>query len=572
MESVGKRMVLLLVSVWVAVLSGHSTDVLAQFPEGLVSYWAADGNALDSFGSNDGTLENGVVYEEGKFGEGFSFNGVSSHVLIPDSADLDLNSFSLEAWIKIPAIKPDYQTVISKSGGVWGNGTRNYGIFVNQAVLWEMSTPGALHTSFTSSPSINHGVQGTTVVTDGQFHHVVSTFDPGVGLRLFVDGIEETTPISIYTNGAGETPQIIDDPVAIGYCLMPGDDSYAPMDGLIDEVRIYNRALTPEEVLARYQYTGNRPPEVHIINAGGEDIDIVHVATDEVFNTQIKAVATDPDGDLLEYRWTIDAQGTKQVEGQSADLDLSHFLQSGDHDITVDVSEVATSNKFSASDQATLIIQNSEPTAVLGTSGVYVLGQDIVLRADVSDYDGDAVLYSWSEDGQAEFVSGGVNTLLGGASVPLPEYTIAGGLPVGSHTLLLTLSDPVNGHNVVKGTTINVESDTEAPTLDPVAEPSVLLKSNEFEPVTIYVNAQDNSGNISQISVVVMVQKKNGDMRDGVLDKDYSNLVVDAGNGGIINVDLNAQSNGTTYSIRIIVVDDAGNSAQGFATIEVVKN
>jgi hypothetical protein len=81
------------------------TDVLsvpqpATVPEGLISWWRAEGNALDYVGTNHGVLTNGATFATGEVGQTFSLDGVNDYVQIPDSQSLRPVSVTIEAWVK----------------------------------------------------------------------------------------------------------------------------------------------------------------------------------------------------------------------------------------------------------------------------------------------------------------------------------------------------------------------------------------------------------------------------------------------------------------------------------------
>src|SRR5207247_9680385 len=68
-------------------------------PQGLVSWWRAESNALDSADSNNGTLLNGTTFAPGLVGQAFSFDGIDDKIIIPDAANLRLtNAFTIEGW------------------------------------------------------------------------------------------------------------------------------------------------------------------------------------------------------------------------------------------------------------------------------------------------------------------------------------------------------------------------------------------------------------------------------------------------------------------------------------------
>ena len=90
-------------------------------PAGLISWWAAEGNANDSFGTNNGTAVGGVSFTTGEVGQAFSFNGTTAYVDVPDSPSLQLtNQITIEAWIKLVNANGDQSMVakIATSGGL----------------------------------------------------------------------------------------------------------------------------------------------------------------------------------------------------------------------------------------------------------------------------------------------------------------------------------------------------------------------------------------------------------------------------------------------------------------------
>ena len=239
--------------VWAIVVGMGASPAWGQCvpaPPGLVSWWPGDGNANDIQDGNDGTLVNDATFAPGKVGQAFSFDGDGDSVEIADPgprSNLDISSFTLDAWINVPSTRPVYQTVVAKTTAVSGGHQRNYGLFVSRSGgMFPDLTPGSISLSFTSGTSKYHRVQGMTVVTDGQWHYVAGTYD-GLDLRVFIDGIEETTPIK-GSPGGGRAPDVFDGPVTIGLDV-PNAPKW-PMDGLVDEVGIYNRALSASEIQA----------------------------------------------------------------------------------------------------------------------------------------------------------------------------------------------------------------------------------------------------------------------------------------------------------------------------------
>ena len=80
--------------------SPGAAEECVEPPAGLVSWWPGDGNAEDIHGSNDGTLMNGAGFAPGMVGEAFSINGANDEVLIGNPANLQLQDFTIDAWVK----------------------------------------------------------------------------------------------------------------------------------------------------------------------------------------------------------------------------------------------------------------------------------------------------------------------------------------------------------------------------------------------------------------------------------------------------------------------------------------
>ena len=78
-------------------------------PSGIVGWWAGEGNANDSFATNNGTLVNGVGFATGEVGQAFSFNGTSQYVSVPDSGSWDFGTqdYSIELWAKFSSAGGD---------------------------------------------------------------------------------------------------------------------------------------------------------------------------------------------------------------------------------------------------------------------------------------------------------------------------------------------------------------------------------------------------------------------------------------------------------------------------------
>jgi hypothetical protein len=175
---------------------------------------------------NDGTTAN-TGWAAGKFGGALSFNGTSSWVTVADSPSLDLTTaMTLEAWVNPNALGTTWRTVLFKTT----TGGMVYSLYANQ--------DGTRPVGQVSIGGEQEAV-GAAALPLNAWSHLAATFD-GSSLRLYVNGaLAGTTAVS------GTIPASTD-------ALRIGGNSVWPewFSGLIDDVRVYDRALTPSEIQA----------------------------------------------------------------------------------------------------------------------------------------------------------------------------------------------------------------------------------------------------------------------------------------------------------------------------------
>lgn len=191
--------------------------------EGLVSYWTLnratiqDNTVKDTWGSNHGTINGEPRITKGRFGEALEFDGVDDYLQIPDTDTLRIDDTgSIEFWINITQIN-EYQ-----------------GIFI-KAVTW---TGSGYVLRYSSEYQFQGGWEWVDFHEDGEliegeWSHVVMTTD-GETAFLYQDGklvVSEETTVAASTQ-----PLIIGE--TLGYYL----------NGIIDEVRVYDRLLSEQEI------------------------------------------------------------------------------------------------------------------------------------------------------------------------------------------------------------------------------------------------------------------------------------------------------------------------------------
>lgn len=227
--------------------AGHtSAQTCVEPPAGLVGWWPGDGNADDIVDGNHGTMINGAKFASGKVGQAFSFNGISTYVKVNSSPSLDLTGdFTIDAWVRPNDGYGSPQNIYNHIDIVGRWGPAGIG---KAAYLLAVNPIGKVYVM------THDGYNPTSVLTS-------NTKIP-VNIWSHVTGVRENTKLNIYINGVLDV-NYLDNSVApqksylsltIGQeneecdgCNNPGGNNF---DGLIDEVEIYNRALSQNEVFA----------------------------------------------------------------------------------------------------------------------------------------------------------------------------------------------------------------------------------------------------------------------------------------------------------------------------------
>ena len=216
------------------------------YPE-LVALWNFDNDdAFDSSGnSNDGTVE-GAFYADSTVGMGraLSFDG-NDYVKVDYNDTLDITSeITIEAWIN-PTDVNGYRTIVAKRSG----GVANYALR-----LWSGKVEFYYRSAGASTWS-EWLTNDAPVSADGSSYHiaVTYTFDEDDSIRVYVN---DTLYSGYWKYGVAEEVSENSYPVYIG-CISP---SSQPFKGLIDEVRIWNFALSKNQLGKVYEWTGFFPP------------------------------------------------------------------------------------------------------------------------------------------------------------------------------------------------------------------------------------------------------------------------------------------------------------------------
>ena len=320
-------------------------------PSGLVSWWPANGNALDIVSGNNGILEGGVTYTNGEVGQAFNLDGatgfVATSLLITNP-----QTFSLSLWFR----------TATSNGGVlisFDSSQTNIGTYDRNMY---MDTNGAVHFGVwtTSAQQINSAAG----YNDDNWHQAVGSLSAGTGLSFYLDGV------LVGANAAVTNAEVYNGWWRFGYDSLvywPFPPASYYFQGQIDEVSIFNRALSSNEVAAIY----------HAGSAGMCMGEVPPVITAQPTNQTVPAgnsvaFAVSATGSApLNYQWqfnTANLTDNAQITGSRSNvLTLTSVTMSNAGTYEVVVSNAYGSANASATltvNQATPIITWANPAAI----------------------------------------------------------------------------------------------------------------------------------------------------------------------------------------------------------------
>ena len=306
---------------------------------GLAGWWPGNDNANDLIGGNNGTLMNGVGYALGEVGDAFSLNGQDQYVLIgqPVPANLQIqNAITLSAWI-YPTAYPlnlgsgPYGMIVGSqmdenySGAALffnaqqDNGGSN-GVPVG-SIIFSLGDGGAFYQVATQSQ-----------VALNQWTLITATATANKTPQIYFNGVLQ--PAAYTVSGSGTTWN--------GTIAYPDSDWFAigqevnenrPFTGQIDEVQIYNTALTAAQVQALYNSAATGTCAVQ--NASTVTLSSSQSPADQ--GTQISLTAaispSSATGTITFYDGGVAISGPISVSGGQAVLNTA-TLAFGSHSIT----------------------------------------------------------------------------------------------------------------------------------------------------------------------------------------------------------------------------------------------
>jgi hypothetical protein len=261
-------------------------DALGQ---GLVGYWKMDeaswngtaGEVIDSSGNENHAVRSGdATTTTGRFAKSGTFDGTGDYATIGQSSSLDVtDEFTFSAWVKT-SDSANTLPLISKGSLSIAGTTNKFAFGLYQGKVW----------------AVYRAVTGTTIstntVSDNTWHYITWTFSKKNNQNtVYIDGkIDGEGYVSPTTTGQDSSD------VKLGTTNISGFDYYH--NGGVDEMRVYNRALSPAEIQALYNWAP-QPVAYWDFNEGGGQS-----ASDRSGNGNTMTLGSTAGTDVNDPSWT----------------------------------------------------------------------------------------------------------------------------------------------------------------------------------------------------------------------------------------------------------------------------
>ncbi len=231
-----KRTILL---IWIMAIALIMVNSGSSQMAGLIGAWLFDedsgGEVRDASGNgHDGELVgNATLAENGRFGSALSCDGSEAYVMVPDHEDFEFDGdFSIACWFQNDTAPSDHSGLVTKGydkpSDAGGNAMPWYLVY--------FLTSGTVDLYLRDASNTNSRALGTTRVNDGEWHHVVAMKDADE-VKIYVDGKEDGAADAVdATYGENDQPLVF----MVHYSRW--------IKGLMDEVGIFNRALSEDEI------------------------------------------------------------------------------------------------------------------------------------------------------------------------------------------------------------------------------------------------------------------------------------------------------------------------------------
>ncbi|MDD5139086.1 MAG: FG-GAP-like repeat-containing protein [Verrucomicrobiales bacterium] len=395
-----------------SVLSSNATLNVVEptLNDGLLLHYPFDGNALDASGNGHDGQVNGAVPVPDRFGKNnsaYSFNGQNFYLIVPDIAkqlnfDARSNYYTVATWVNLASLAQREELIMDRASP--NNPPCSYRLFFD---------PGYGFVANCWDGLVNVEVASTTFPQSNRWYYVVMV-DEGGTLKLYVNGnrefaaAEPGAPTNVPSNYGstinGEASRTIGR-------FAPAYNNY--LNGAVDDVRIYSRALSTNEIQQLY----TAPP---VITSQPANL-LVTVGDNATFS--ITAMGTDP----LNYQWNFKGLPIDGATNASLTLSNVQVSDAGTYFVTV-------TNLYGSGTSSNAVLKvNNPPVADASATTPLVISVNnsnatVVLDGSLSfDPDGDSLQYYWYQTGALDPLAAGIVAVVA--------------LPVGTNSITLLVND-----------------------------------------------------------------------------------------------------------------------------------
>jgi hypothetical protein len=195
--------------------------------DGLVAHYAFENDTADSSGNGlDGTIIGDATFVDGVKGMALDFNG-DDYVDCGGVAEFSFtDAMTVSTWVNIRSRTTAWMTIVAKGENAWRLAVNN-------------ETTG-IHYAFSGGTRGWQAANTATELAFDEWYHVAATYDTNVGALVYIDGVLDASNPNLDGIDTNGLPLLLgENPEATGRLF----------DGILDEVMLYDRALSKEEIL-----------------------------------------------------------------------------------------------------------------------------------------------------------------------------------------------------------------------------------------------------------------------------------------------------------------------------------
>ena len=220
-------------------------NLYADLSNGLVGYWSFDdGTATDNSGNGNNGAIYGATLVAGVSGQALSFDGENDNVAVPDSSSLHFgtNSFSFSMWLSASTFQGNNRPL---------EGIRVIDKGASYPQTWwviDITPAGRIQMEMGDSSGVVAASNSNDALTRHSWYHIVIVVDR--------EDFEVAYYINALFSGTGNLPDTFTGNLDVaGVTVDIGSARHNDFNGMLDEIRIYNRALNTSEIQMLYDFS-----------------------------------------------------------------------------------------------------------------------------------------------------------------------------------------------------------------------------------------------------------------------------------------------------------------------------